>query len=278
MNAADQTKTIDPVCGMTVDPAKAAGKFDLKGQTYYFCSSGCLKKFQANPDPYLQRNSSTSAVDPQLISLGGLPSPSLHSARPTPQSQTSASSRYTCPMHPEIIRDGPGSCPICGMALEPVTVAAEEAPNVELVDMTRRFWTSVVLTAPLLVLAMIDMLPGMPMDQWVGPAGLRWVELALATPVVVWCGWPFFIRFWQSLVYWSPNMFTLIAVGTGGIRVQCSCHRRAQLFPESIRNEHGRVDVYFESAAVIITLVLLGQVLELRARGQTSSAIRALLD
>ncbi len=181
-------------------------------------------------------------------------------------------------MHPQIVRDGPGSCPICGMALEPQTVEVGEQANPELVDMSRRFWVSLVLSAPLLVMAMADMLPGMPVQHWLGGAAMRWIEFALATPVVLWAGLPFFERGWQSIVHRSPNMFTLIAIGTGaayGFSVVAAI--APGLFPESLRGNDGQVDVYFEAAAVITTLVLLGQVLELRARGQTSSAIRALL-
>ena len=184
---------------------------------------------------------------------------------------------WVCPMHPQIVRDGPGNCPICGMALEPKTVTAEEV-NPELIDMSQRFWISVALSAPLLLIAMIDMLPGMPLASWLGAGALRWIELALATPVVLWGGWPFFERGWQSIVHWSLNMFTLIAIGTGaayGFSVVATI--APHLIPQEV-GEHGeQVGVYFESAAVIVTLVLFGQVLELRARGQTSSAIRALL-
>jgi Cu+-exporting ATPase len=206
--------------------------------------------------------------------------------------------QWTCPMHPEIVRDQPGNCPICGMALEPKTVSAAEAVNPEYLDMWRRFWFAIVFSAPLLVLAMLEMLPGMPIQKQLGGSVLRWVQLALATPVVLWCGWPFFVRFWQSLVHRSPNMFTLIAIGTGaayGFSVVATI--APGLFPASTVASHETremnsstltptlsheerepsADVYFESAAVIITLVLLGQVLELRARSQTSSAIRALL-
>ncbi len=181
-------------------------------------------------------------------------------------------------MHPEIVRDEPGSCPICGMALEPRTVTAVDEPNRELVDMSKRFWLSVAFSVPLFLMAMTDMLPGHPLEHWVGPTALRWLQFALATPVVLWWGWPIFERGWQSIVHRSLNMFTLIAIGTGaayGFSVIATFE--PQWFPESLRGHGGQIGVYFESAAVIITLVLLGQVLELRARGQTSSAIRALL-
>ncbi len=266
MNA--EANVRDPVCGMIVDPAKSAGQFEHQGQTYYFCSTGCLKKFQANPGAYLQ----PKASPPTLVTIGSVAAPSR------PSSPASHPSSYTCPMHPEIVRDGPGTCPICGMALEPKTIAADEQANPELADMSRRFWISLALSLPLLAIAMIDMLPGMPVAHLIGAAALPWLQFALATPVVLWCGWPIFQRSWQSIMHRSPNMFTLIAVGTGA----AYCFSVVAtiwpgIFPESMRAHGGTVDVYFESAAVIVTLVLLGQVLELRARGQTSSAIRALL-
>jgi Cu+-exporting ATPase len=181
-------------------------------------------------------------------------------------------------MHPEIVRDGPGSCPICGMALEPMTVSAEEPENVELIDMTRRLRVSTVLTVPLVLIAMRDLIPGQPLDQALTPARLAWVELLLATPVVVWGGWPFFVRGWESLVNRSLNMFTLIAMGVGvAYDYSFIATLVPGIFPASFRGHHGTVDVYFEAAAVIVTLVLLGQVLELRARSRTGAAIRALL-
>ena len=186
---------------------------------------------------------------------------------------------YTCPMHPEVVRSGPGSCPICGMALEPRSVTAQEGENPELVNMSRRFWVSLGLTAPLLVIAMFDMLPGMPLQRLLPAGWLPRIELVLATPVVLWGGWPFFQRGWASIVNRSTNMFTLIAMGTGvAYTYSLVATTFPQIFPESFRGMSGRPDVYFEAAAAITTLVLLGQVLELRARGRTSAAIRALLD
>jgi Cu+-exporting ATPase len=185
---------------------------------------------------------------------------------------------YTCPMHPEIVREGPGVCPICGMALEPQTVTGEEETTPELVDMTRRFWLSLALSVPLLALAMSEMLPGQPVQRIFAPHLLTWLQLVLATPVVLWGGWPFFQRGWASIVNRSLNMFTLIAIGTGlayGYSVVATLF--PELFPQAFRMHGGMVPVYFEAAAVITTLVLLGQVLELRARSQTSSAIKALL-
>jgi P-type Cu+ transporter len=283
-------KVRDPVCGMMVDPTRAASKFDYQGQTYYFCNPGCLKKFQAQPDVYLSPAPKPSGpqlavlqpagkAPPQTVNLGGL---HLYPAMPGAQQPAIPSAQagtiYTCPMHPEVRQRGPGSCPICGMALEPENVTATDDANPELATMSRRFWISVALSAPLLAIAMGDMLSGMALEHWVGGAALRWIEFALATPVVLWAGLPFFERGWQSVVNRSPNMFTLIALGTGAAYSFSVVATLAPgLFPESLRSRGGQVEVYFEAAAVIITLVLLGQVLELRARGQTSSAIRALL-
>src|SRR5713101_5064229 len=184
---------------------------------------------------------------------------------------------YTCPMHPQIVRSEPGACPICGMALEPRTISAEEEENPELRNMTRRFWVSTVLTLPLLASVMGDMLPGQPLRHLVSPRVAAWAQLVLATPVVLWGGWPFFVRGWQSLVHRSLNMFTLIALGTGlAYAYSVAATLAPGLFPAAFRM-HGEVGLYFEAAAVITVLVLLGQVLELRARSQTSGAIRALL-
>ena len=186
---------------------------------------------------------------------------------------------YTCPMHPEIVRPGPGFCPICGMALEPRTVTATEEENPELRDMTRRFWISLILTVPLLAIAMVDMLPGMPIEHTLPAGWLPWIELLLATPVVLWGGWPFFQRGWASIVNRSTNMFTLIAMGTGvAYLFSLTATIFPGVFPSSFRDMSGNPPVYFEAAAAIVTLVLLGQVLELRARSRTGAAIRALLD
>jgi Cu+-exporting ATPase len=252
--------TRDPVCGMTVDPQSAAGSFEYDGQTYLFCGLGCLDKFRADPRRFLN----AAAKTPIEI-------------QPAPQTK-SAKAEYTCPMHPQIIRDAPGSCPICGMALETRTVSLAEDENPELVDMTRRFWVSVVLTIPLLLIAMSDFVPGNPLERIVSMRVLGWVQFVLATPVVVWGGWPFFVRGWQSIVNRSLNMFTLIGLG---VSVAYLFSVIAKLFPEifpmSFRDASGGVPVYFEAAAAITTLVLLGQVLELRARSQTGAAIKALL-
>ncbi|MDH3234545.1 MAG: HAD-IC family P-type ATPase, partial [Alphaproteobacteria bacterium] len=186
---------------------------------------------------------------------------------------------YTCPMHPEIVQEGPGSCPKCGMALEPMAISAEAGPDPEYLDMRRRFWISLALTLPVFFIAMSEMLPGKPLHAAVGGQTLAWVQLTLALPVVFWGGWPFFVRGWRSLVTRNLNMFTLIAIGTGvAIAYSVVATVAPGIFPASFRADDGTVAIYFEAAAVIVTLVLLGQVLELKARGQTSNAIRALLD
>jgi Cu+-exporting ATPase len=254
---------IDPVCGMTVDPSTAAASHTHAGQTYYFCCDGCRAKFAADPGHHL-----AAAPAPKDAR-------SSHAA-PAKTPAAAAPGSWTCPMHPEIVRDGPGSCPICGMALERRVVSADDDDNPELADMTRRFWVSAVLTLPLFVLAMGGMVPAL---RHVVPAGARaWLELALASPVVLWGGWPFFVRFRDSLANRSPNMFTLIGLGVSVAYVYSLIAVVAPgIFPEAFRGHGGGVALYFEPAAAIVTLVLLGQVLELRARGRTGAAIRALL-
>ena len=246
----------DVVCGMMVDPAKAAGTSEYDGKTYYFCGKGCKAKFDADPEKYLERTSRIPDPAPRI---------------PDPGSRIPAASpKWTCPMHPEIIRDGPGSCPICGMALEPLTITAEEPENEELRDMMRRFWIGVVLTIPTLAIGMADLIPGRPLERVLSPEAATWAQLVLATPVVLWGGRPFFERGWQSVVNRSLNMFTLIALGVGVAYVYSVIATLAPgLFPPAFRNESGTVGVYFEAAAVIVTLVLLGQVMELRARSHT---------
>ncbi len=252
----------DPVCGMNVDPQKAAARAEYGGKTYFFCSVHCAEKFKTAPESY--------AGAEVFEGMHAAPAP----ASPQP---ASAAGEYTCPMHPEIVRNAPGACPICGMALEPRTVTLEEQPDDELVSMTRRFWASVALTAPILLLTMSETILGRPVVN-LSPQALVWVQFLLATPVVVWGGWPFFERGWRSIVTRRLNMFTLIAVGTGAAYAYSVAATLApDAFPASFRGMHGEMAVYFEAAAVITTLVLLGQVLELRARRQTSSAIRALL-
>lgn len=252
---------VDPVCGMTVNPRAAAAKETHEGHTYYFCSEHCVERFRKNPERY--SGSSVNDVTPTAVIA---------------QPKDSSGVKYTCPMHLEIVRDSPGSCPICGMALEPLTPTAEEAENPELVDMTRRFWVSFVLTIPLVIITMSYMIPGKPIQELIPSRLLAWIELIFATPVVLWGGWPFFVRGWASIVNRTLNMFTLIALGIGaawGYSIIATLI--PGIFPESFRGHSGEVDIYFEPAAVITTLVLLGQVLELRARSQTSSAIKALL-
>src|SRR3990167_8569987 len=248
----------DPVCGMSVDPARAAGEHQHQGRTYYFCSRHCLEKFRAHPASYL------GGAVVQLMPAA--PAPAVEGAV------------YTCPMHPEVVQSQPGACPKCGMALEPQTATAEEEVNPELADMQRRFWASLVLTVPVFALAMSDVLPGQPVQHALGARFITWIQLLLATPVVVWGGWPFFEWGWASLVNRSLNMFTLIALGTGTAYVYSLVAALAPgIFPASFRGHGGEVAVYFEAAAVITTLVLLGQVLELKARSRTASAIKALL-
>jgi Cu+-exporting ATPase len=250
----------DPVCGMKVDTRTADHHYRLGETDYYFCSARCLDRFKANPDQYLNPPEKDPAVS--APAMGALPEPAEGTI-------------WTCPMHPEIRRDGPGQCPICGMAHEPLEPTLEEGPNPELIDMTRRFWASAVLSLPLIVLTF-----GAELLGW-EPLPMRasiWVQLGLATPVVLWGGWPFFERFWASLESRNLNMFTLIGLGVGvayGYSVVATL--APQIFPASLRTMGGLVPVYFEAAAAITTLVLLGQVLELRARSATGAAIRALL-
>ncbi len=242
---------VDPVCGMTIEEADAVGTHQHDGVTYYFCNPSCLERFTADPKPFLE--------------------PASTAAPPAP-----AGSTYTCPMHPEIVRDGPGSCPICGMALEPHTVSLLDGPNPELVDMTRRFRVAAVLAAPIFVVTMWDMLAGGGLTMTHGTV-VNGIGLALATPVVFWAGWPFFERAWASVVNRSPNMFTLIGLGVGAAYgYSAAATLMPGVFPAGFRM-HGVVETYFDTAAVITVLVLLGQVLELRARSQTSTAIRQLL-
>ena len=270
-------EVVDPVCRMTITPGDAVGHVDHAGQRYYFCSQSCLDRFRSDPKRFLTAPGQTAPTPKALQAEytcqmhpevrqkgpGGCPKcgMALEPVSVAPVTKT----EWTCPMHPEIVRDQPGSCPICGMALEPRTITLEERPNPELVDMLRRFWISAVLTVPLLVGAMGNFIPG-------------WLELALATPVVLWGAWPFFVRAWLSLVNRSLNMFTLIGLG---VAVAYGYSVVATLFPEwfppAFRDESGEVGVYFEVAAVIVTLILLGQVLELRARSQTGAAIKKLL-
>jgi Cu+-exporting ATPase len=248
--SAGSTKVIDPVCGMTVDPATSRHRFDYRGETHHFCSAGCRTKFAAAPEQYLDKSK--------------------------PKAEAPEGAIYTCPMHPQIRQVGPGSCPICGMALEPEVASLDSAPNPELADMTRRFWIGLVLALPAFVLEMGGHLVGG--HDWIDQTLSNWIQFAFATPVVLWAGWPFFVRGWQSLLTRNLNMFTLIAMGTGVAYVYSVIGTVApNIFPETFRGHGGAVSVYFEAAAVITVLVLLGQVLELRAREATSGAIKALL-
>jgi Cu+-exporting ATPase len=307
---------VDPVCGMRIDPARAAGSYEHEGQKYYFCATSCLERFKANPAAYLAGGAHESMTGSDVHAGHGHrthASAPPHSARPTPAPAVPGATyicpmdpevksdrpgacpkcgmalepdlstlpatriEYTCPMHPEIVRDAPGTCPICGMALEPRTVALEEQENPELVDMRRRFWIAALLSLPVFALTMGDMVLGMGLGGRVDLRVTNWIGLALSTPVVLWAGWPFFERGWASIVNRSPNMFTLIAAGVGaayGFSVVAAL--APGLFPEGFQ-VHGVVETYFDTAVVITTLVLLGQVLELRARGRTSAAIRQLL-
>ena len=280
---------IDPVCGMAVDPATAAGSYDYKGTTYYFCNPRCRERFAAAPESFLQSKPVLSAPPPAGTQYVCPMDPEVHQDHPgacpkcgmalEPDLSTLPATRveYTCPMHPEIVRGEPGSCPICGMALEPRTVTVEELPNPELVDMTRRFWIGALLGLPVFVLAMSDMVLGMGLGGRIDVRLANWVGLIFATPVVVWAGWPFFERGWASIRTWNLNMFTLIALGVGAAYVFSAAGTIAPgLFPAGFQT-HGVVETYFDTAVVITVLVLLGQVLELRARGRTSAAIRQLL-
>jgi Cu+-exporting ATPase len=244
-------KVKDPVCGMSVDPATSKHHLTHHGESFHFCSAGCRTKFAADPAKYLAKEKA-------------------------PEPEMPAGTIYTCPMHPEIRQVGPGSCPICGMALEPEVASLDTGPNPELADMTRRFWIGGALALPAVVLEMGGHLAGP--HNWIDPALSNWIQLAFATPVVLWAGWPFFVRGWQSLLTRNLNMFTLIAMGTGVAYVYSIIGTVApQIFPANFRGHEGAVAVYFEAAAVITVLVLLGQMLELRARDATSGAIKALL-
>jgi len=252
---------------MTVDPAKAAAHFEHRGETYFFCAKGCAQKFSADPERYLNP-SPTAAPSSAIATLASIRPAAPRAAAPGQQT------RYTCPMHPEIVQLGPGSCPKCGMALEAMDIVADETPDAEYISMRKRFFFSAILSVPVLVLGMF----GAKLGLHLSGALRNWIELLLATPVVLWGGRPFFERFWSSLVNRSLNMFTLIGLGTGAAFLDSvAATIFPQLFPASFREMDGNVPVYFEAAAVITTLVLLGQVLELRARAKTSSAIRALL-
>src|SRR5262245_42727167 len=309
---------IDPVCGMAVDPATAAGRFDYEGETYYFCNPNCLRKFSAAPQVYSNQARRHAAMGRPVVQLGGKSGSQRVMTTAQPQIETrivreddeytcpmdpevvqtgpgacpkcgmalepmtpaspATKTEYVCPMHPQIVRDEPGSCPICGMALEARVVTLKEEENPELKDMKRRLWASLALTLPVLFMAMSEMIPAQPIQHALSPRLLTFIQFALTTPVALWGGWPFFERGWASIVNRSPNMFTLIAIGTGAAWLYSVIATfLPDIFPASFRGHGGEVVVYFEAAAVITTLVLLGQVLELRARSRTSSAIKMLL-
>ncbi len=313
----------DPVCGMSVDPAKAKATLEHAGKTYYFCCVGCQVKFSGDPARYLTpkplvgiapmsgkpiqiapaaarpaaqpavqlvaapaaarkdvTNEYTCPMDPEVRQQGPGDCPKCGMAlEPSIAALPLEKTEYTCPMHPEIVRDAPGDCPVCGMALEPRTVSVAEDKNPELVDMTRRFWICVALTIPILIVAMSDLVPGLSAQmKFASPRAWEWLEFILATPVVLWGGAPFFVRGLRSLVTRNLNMFTLIAIGTGvAYAFSVAGVLFPGAFPASFRGMDGQVDVYFEAAAAITTLVLLGQVMELRARSRTGAAIKALL-
>jgi P-type Cu+ transporter len=287
---------------MTVDPESAAGKFDYDRETYYFCSVHCQKLFASDPAKYLsaaRARQKTTAVphhhapakpdvpgaiytcpmDPEVRQVGAGVCPKCGMAlEPLEVTAPSTKTEFVCPMHPEVVRDAPGTCPVCGMALEPRVVTLAEEKNPELENMTRRFWVGVILSAPVLLVAMSDMIPGQPLHRVFSSRWLTWFQFILATPVVLWCGWPFFERAWASIVNRSLNMFTLIGIGVGTAYLySVAAVLFPGAFPDSLRGHGGQIGVYFEAAAVITTLVLLGQVLELRARSRTSGAIKALL-
>ncbi|HLA41639.1 MAG TPA: HAD-IC family P-type ATPase, partial [Candidatus Glassbacteria bacterium] len=287
----------DLVCGMEIEEDSAAGTCQHNGQTYYFCNPSCQEKFRAEPEKYLNETIDTAVAETQATEGAsqsaeytcpmhpevrepemtacpkcGMALEATLSALPLSRTE------YVCPMHPEVVQSEPGACPLCGMALEPRVITLEEEENPELKDMSRRFWVSLVSALPVLFLAMSDHIPGQPVQHLLSPSWIHWIEFALATPVVLWGGWPFFERCWASFVHRSLNMFTLIAIGIGTAYLYSAVATLAPgIFPPAFRGHGGQVEVYFEAAAIITVLVLLGQVLEIRARSRTSSAIRALL-
>lgn len=307
----------DPVCGMKV-PEDAPLQCEHDGETYRFCSAACLERFEAGPETYLEPSGPQSAAEVrgnhaataspcrgeeragqaqphprsgaegtsylcpmcpevQEAAPGACPSCGM-ALEPATPSGPATRTEYTCPMHPEVVQDGPGTCPKCGMALEPRTVTIDDAPDPELVDMSKRFWVSAALALPVLVLAMVaDLAPGW-LPAWLSMRTIQWVQLSLATPVVLWGGWPLLVRGWRSVQTWNLNMFTLIGLGVSvAWGYSLIALLLPSLFPATMRMADGTVPVYFEAAAVITALVLLGQVLELRARGSTNQALRMLL-
>lgn len=283
----------DPVCGMMVDPLNAAGTYEHNEHIYYFCSAHCMKRFGSDPEAFLKGKYQPSMMkeapagttkficpmcpDVEVDKPSACPKCGM-ALEPEIAVAPATKTEYVCPMHPEVVQNQPGSCPKCGMALEPRIVSLEEEDNSELTDMTRRFWVGLALATPVLFLAMSEMVPGLHIERFINGTWIGWAQLVFSTPVVLWAGWPFFQRGWVSLVNRSLNMFTLIAIGTGTAYVySVVAILLPELFPASFRGPSGEVAVYFEAAAIIIVLVLLGQVMELKARSQTSSAIKALL-
>jgi Cu+-exporting ATPase len=288
------TGVIDPVCGMTVDPEHTEHRLEHEGETYYFCCGGCRAKFAADPSRFLEETGEeepegaaapegavyTCPMDPEVRqdTPGACPKCGM-ALEPEQVQAPRRKTEYVCPMHPEVVRDEPGACPKCGMALEPRTVSLEEEENPELTDMRRRFWVTSALALPVLLVAMSDLIPGLDLRAAFSQQTLNWFQLALATPAVLWGGWPLLERAWASIRSWNLNMFTLIGLGTGVAYTYSVVGTLLPgVFPASFRLEDGSVPVYFEAAAVITALVLLGQWLELRARGRTQNALRALLD
>ncbi|HEX5474651.1 MAG TPA: heavy metal translocating P-type ATPase [Vicinamibacterales bacterium] len=289
LTAAAPAEVVDPVCGMTISPADAVGTVEHRGHTYYFCADSCLERFRDDPERFLHPPAAagetaspgdtreyTCPMDPEVRQIGPGPCPKCGMALEPVVAAPATKTEWTCPMHPEIVRDGPGACPICGMALEPRTVTIEER-NPELDDMMRRFRVSLAFTVPLLALMVSEFLPGQPLQRAIPSRLMNWIQLALASPVVWWGARPFFHRGWASIRNRHLNMFTLIALGVGAAYAFSVVATVAPgVFPASLR-AGGHVAVYFEPAAVIVVLVLLGQVLELRARSRTGAAIRGLL-
>ena len=295
-------KVKDLVCGMTIEDKDAVATSTYQGKTYYFCSTSCKENFEKDPGSYAEEKKHESTSCPTCSKPD---EPHTHSAKaewtcpmhpevrqpgpgacskcgmalePVEPLPVTSKTEWTCPMHPEIVRDAPGSCPICGMALEPKTISVEEQENPELINMTRRFKIGVLLSIPLVYIAMGSYIPLISPHKFIPMELLKWLELGLATPVVLWGGWPFFVRGWKSIVTWNPNMFTLIGLGVAIAYVYSLIAALLPgMFPAAFRGPNGEIGTYFEAAAVIVTLVLLGQVLELRARGKTGAAIKALL-
>ncbi len=296
-------KVTDPVCGMSIETSDAKAVETYRDKQYHFCSTNCRDKFLDSPESYIHHHTTqekhheehemnlseqdsaeyTCPMHPEVRQKGPGACPkcgmALEPVIPVPKKKSESTTLWTCPMHPEIVKDSPGNCPICGMALEQKTVTAEEEENPELIDMSRRFKVALVLSIPVVVVAMGRYVPGVSTLLEIVPSGiLKWFEIILATPVVLWSGWPFFVRGWQSVINKSPNMFTLIGLGVGVAYIYSIVAALfPDIFPDSFRDAQGEVGVYFEAASVIVTLVLLGQVLELKARSQTGAAIKALL-